>query len=178
MLDKRINYFKLRSNPNDKVIFSKMQLFPPTVVIRHRLENLKKCSLRGLETRPDFKFFVYPSQEVLPPFPGYTVLALDAPPLTQADANHGLLVIDATWRYAKKMMHPFSTSTHYHYRSLPSHYRTAYPRRQTDCSDPERGLASIEAIYLAYLILGRSLVGLLDNYYWKEHFLKLNHIVS
>jgi pre-rRNA-processing protein TSR3 len=57
------------------------------------------------------------------------------------------------------------------YRSLPSHYKTAYPRRQLDCPDPERGLASIEALYAAYSILGRSTDGLLDRYHWKEEFL-------
>jgi pre-rRNA-processing protein TSR3 len=152
-----------------------MQSFPPTVVIRHRLENLKKCSLRGLESRSDFLFFTYPCQE-LPAFPSYIVLTLDAPPLTFQDASHGLLVIDATWRYAQKMIKPFLNQPTYLYRSLPSHYRTAYPRRQEDCPDPGRGLASVEAIYLSYLILGREVTGFLDHYYWKDQFLESNKI--
>lgn len=152
-----------------------MQPFPPTVVIRHRLENLKKCSLRGLETRADFIFLTYPYQE-LPDLTGYVILTLDAPPLSAEDSNLGLLIVDATWRYAAKMMKPLIGQTQYLYRSLPDHYRTAYPRRQEDCPDPTRGLASIEAIYLSYQILGRDTRGLLDNYYWKEPFLELNQI--
>jgi pre-rRNA-processing protein TSR3 len=152
-----------------------MQLFPPTVVIRHRLENLKKCSLRGLEGHPDFLFFTYPYQE-LPLLSDYIVLTLDAPPLTIEETNHGLLLIDATWRYAQKMIKPFLNQSTYIYRSLPPHYRTAYPRRQEDCPDPERGLASLEAIYLCYRIFQRDTTGLLDHYYWKENFLKLNQI--
>lgn len=152
-----------------------MQQFPPTVVIRHRLENLKKCSLRGLESRSDFTFLTYPYKE-LPNLSGYIVLALDAPPLSEQDASHGLLLIDATWRYAEKMMRPLIGQSQYLYRSLPSNYRTAYPRRQNDCPDPERGLASIEAIYLSYHILGRNPSGLLDHYYWKDLFLKTNQI--
>ena len=151
--------------------------FPPTVVIRHRLENLKKCSLRGLEDRHDFVFLTYPYQ-ALPPLENYIVLTLDAPPLSEADAPHGLMIIDATWRYAAKMFKPLEHQPHLLYRSLPSHYRTAYPRRQLDCPDPTRGLASIEAIYLSYRLLQRDAQGLLDHYYWKEQFLKLNQIIN
>jgi pre-rRNA-processing protein TSR3 len=153
-----------------------MQLFPPTVVIRHRLENLKKCSLRGLEERLDFQFFTYPYTG-LPPLEGYVILTLDAPPLTRQEAHCGLLVIDATWRYAQKMIQPFLNRQDYLYRSLPSVCRTAYPRRQRDCPDPERGLASVEALYLAYHLLGRDTTGLLNNYYWNKQFLELNQTI-
>lgn len=154
-----------------------MQPFPPTVVIRHRLENLKKCSLRGLEMRPDFIFLTYPYQ-TLPQLDHYIVLTLDAPPLTEADASHGLLILDATWRYAAKMFKPLENQPQFLYRSLPSHYRTAYPRRQQDCPDPERGLASIEALYLSYHLLKRETTGLLDQYYWKEQFLQINQNIN
>jgi pre-rRNA-processing protein TSR3 len=152
-----------------------MQQFPPTVIIRHRLENLKKCSLRGLENRPDFQFLTYPYTQ-LPNLSNYIILAVDAPPLSFQDHAHGLLVLDATWRYAAKMFKPFADQPNYLYRSLPSHYRTAYPRCQHDCPDPERGLASIEAIYLSYQLLGRNTDGLLDLYYWKEKFISINQI--
>lgn len=148
-----------------------MQSFPPTVVWRHRKENLRKCSLRGLESRSDFRFFTYP-QEALPDLSGYIVLTIDAPPLSRSDAGRGLIVVDATWRYATKMMQRVNAMTGLVPRSIPLQFRTAYPRYQTDCSDPERGLASIEAIYLSYLIQGRDVSGLLDHYYWKDAFLK------
>lgn len=145
--------------------------FPPTVVWRHRKENLKKCSLRGLENRPDFQFFTYPHQ-ALPPMPGYLLLTIDAQPLSPADAAHGLFLIDATWRYAAVMESQLgSVRNQLIPRSIPSHYRTSYPRVQTGCSDPEVGLASVEALYIAYLLLGRDPAGLLDNYHWKEPFL-------
>lgn len=148
-------------------------IFPPTIVIRHRLENLKKCSLRGLEHRSDFIFLPYPYQN-LPNLDQYLILSLDAPPLTKEDASLGLLVLDATWRYAGKMLNSLEKEASFKYRSLPANCRTAYPRRQLDCPDPLRGLASIEAIYLSFHILGRDASGLLDNYYWKEKFLSLN----
>lgn len=144
-----------------------MIYFPPTIILRHKRENLKKCSLRGLESRPDMIFLTYPTA-IIPNLDKYCVLTLEAPALTPADADLGLFLIDGTWRYAEKMAK--SLPTPLVYRSLPSHFKTAYPRRQLDCSDPERGLASVEALYLAYSILGRSTEGILDHYYWKESF--------
>ena len=151
--------------------------FPPTIILRHKRENLKKCSLRGLEERSDFKFFTYPKE-----FPsclnGYVLLTLGAPPLSEKESSHGLFLIDATWRYASVMLKSLPNLDTCIPRSLPSHLRTAYPRRQDDCPDPQTGLASIEALYAAYVLLGRKTEGLLENYYWKEQFLHLNPLLS
>lgn len=148
-----------------------MQVFPPTIVLRHRKENLKKCSLRGLESREDFRFYTYPI-DALPDLSGYVMLDIDAPPLSEADADRGLFILDATWRYAEKMAQVMGPFTGTVARSIPDQYRTAYPRRQNDCSDPERGLASVEALYIAYQLMGRDCSGLLDNYHWRESFLQ------
>jgi pre-rRNA-processing protein TSR3 len=148
-----------------------MIYFPPTIILRHKRENLKKCSLRGLEQRSDMIFLTYPTSS-LPDLTHYCVLALEAPPLTSDDAHLGIFLIDATWRYAAKMAKSLPSPPTFTTRSLPAHFRTAYPRRQPDCPDPERGLASVEALYIAYSILGRNTDGLLDHYHWKERFHK------
>lgn len=152
-----------------------MQSFPPTLILRHRLENLKKCSLRGLESRPDCVFLTYP-RDSLPDLTNFTILSFDGPVLSEEDNSKGLLILDATWRYAAKMAQLIAPTYHINYRSLPVHYRTAYPRKQADCSDPNRGLASIEALYLSYYLLRRPTNGLLDNYYWKDQFLQINQL--
>ncbi len=149
--------------------------FPSTVVLRHRKENLKKCSLTGLESRPDFKFYTYPNQSV-GDLNGYIVLSFDGPLLTSKDAGHGLFILDGTWRYAEKMAKSVPSIEQMEKRSLPEGFRTAYPRRQDDCSDAERGLSSIEAIYIAYSILGYDTTGLLDRYHRKDAIIKLNQI--
>lgn len=154
-----------------------MNAFPPTIVIRHRLENLKKCSLHGLEKRSDFIFITYPYTS-LPDLSNHVVLTLNAPMLTKEDSSHGLLILDATWRYAAKMLKSLENQPNLIFRSLPPLYRTAYPRRQDDCPDPNRGLASIEAIFLSYQLLERETSGLLDFYYWKEQFYNINQIVN
>jgi len=147
-----------------------------TIIYRHRRENLKKCSLRGLESRPDILFLTYP-KDPLPRLDGYIVLEVGAPELTIEDAGRGLCLFDATWRYADVMT---AQSAPYLEgavkRSIPQGIRTAYPRRQEDCKEPELGLASAEALFVAYHIMGRSTEGLLDHYYWKDKFLTLNHL--
>ncbi len=148
-----------------------MQCFPPTIIIRHRKENLKKCSLRGLESRNDTTFLEYPRAE-LPDLEGYVALSIDGELLSEEDADKGLLLLDGTWRYADKMSQWLEGQVELPKRRIPSHYRTAYPRKQTDCPEPECGLASVEALYVAYQLLGRDATGLLDYYYWAEEFLK------
>jgi pre-rRNA-processing protein TSR3 len=152
-----------------------MQEYPPTIVLRHRKENLNKCSLRKLETRSDFRFFPYPLREI-PPYKNYILLTLDAEvELSDADQKAGLLIIDGTWRYAQQMIKNIPDSESLLPRRLPKRFITAYPRRQTDCKDPLRGLASLEAIYCAYFLMKRVTDGLLDHYYWKDSFLEKNH---
>lgn len=150
-------------------------MFPATIVVRHRKENLKKCSLRGLENRTDFLFFRYPLHEFLHPLENYILLSLDtSEELSHEDGAMGLLVLDATWRYAQKMEQQMAFPPSIRRRRLPGHLKTAYPRRQQDCLDPSQGLASVEAIACAYALMGRSLDGLLDHYHWKESFIEKN----
>lgn len=150
-----------------------MQSFPQTVILRHRKENLKKCSLRGLESRDDFVFYTYPSSD-FPMFSDYIMLSIDGEPLSPSDSDKGLLILDATWRYAEKMCKFVESKQNWVKRSIPAHWRTAYPRVQNDCPNPDQGLASIEAIYVAYKLLGRDTSGLLDTYHWRDVFLARN----
>ncbi|MBI5274736.1 MAG: DTW domain-containing protein [Chlamydiales bacterium] len=148
-----------------------MTILLPTIILRHRKENLKKCSLRGLEKREDFLFYTYP-KDPLPSLDGYILLSMDGDPLSEKDHEHGLFLIDGTWNYADVMYKSLPNKEKLIKRSLPKNIYTAYPRKQTGCLDPERGLASIEALYAAYLLMGRDVDGLLDNYHWKDLFLK------
>lgn len=147
-------------------------MHPQTVIYRHRKENKKKCTLTPLEKGEGFLFYEYPTSS-LPLLEDYVILDLDAPPLSKKEASKGLLLIDATWNYAKKMCNTLKDKKLIS-RSLPGEILTAYPRKQTGCLDPLRGLASIEALYAAYHFLGRETEGLLDDYYWKKEFLEKN----
>jgi pre-rRNA-processing protein TSR3 len=153
-----------------------MNPFLPTIILRHRKENLKKCSLRGLESHNHLLFYCYPNH--LPEaLLSYVMIHLGddtTQELSKHDLNCGLLLLDSTWNYEKKMHDCLAQNHRLVYRSLPSHFMTAYPRHQTGCTDPQRGLATVEALYVAYKILGLNTEGLLDNYYFKDPFLKKN----
>ena len=143
--------------------------YPPTIIVRHPKENPKKCSVLPLKGRPDIVFLGYPAAK-LPPLDGYVRLAAEGPPLSPADGGAGILLLDGSWRWAGSMTADFA---HVPPRSLTG-YRTAYPRSSKLGTDPSNGLASVEALYLAYHLVGRPTDGLLDPYHWAQEFQELN----
>ena len=143
--------------------------YPPTVVVRHPNEKAAKCSIWPLRDRADFVFLIHPVTE-RPALEGYVRLAADGPELSAADAACGLLLLDSSWRWLVPMSRKFLDVPP---RSLHG-YQTAYPRRSKLFEDPVNGLASVEALVLAYHILGRPIAGLLDHYRWADEFLRVN----
>jgi pre-rRNA-processing protein TSR3 len=143
--------------------------FPLTVIVRHTRENPRKCSILPLRGRPDVLLCSYPVRQ-RPPLEGYVRLAAEGPELSAADRELGVLLLDGSWRWAEVMNRDFLDVPP---RALHG-YRTAYPRVSKQGTDPDNGLASIEALYVAYHILGRPTAGLLDHYRWGAEFLRLN----
>jgi ribosome biogenesis protein Tsr3 len=54
---------------------------------------------------------------------------------------------------------------------------TAYPRKSKLFEDPERGLASIEALYAALVLLGNLRPDLLADYRWAKEFVERNPLL-
>ena len=146
--------------------------YPPTVIVRHPKENPRKCSILPLRGRADVIFLTHPVRQ-RPPLAGYVRLAAEGPELSATDAGCGLLALDGSWRWAAAMTRDFLDVPP---RSLHG-YRTAYPRVSKLGSDPDNGLATVEALFVAYHILGRPTDGLLDHYHWAEEFLRLNELM-
>lgn len=147
---------------------------PPTIIVVHPKEKRSKCSVEPLRGREGFVFWKWPKRgsESLE---GYVRLGIGGPELSPTDADRGLLVLDATWKLAAKMEPDFADVP---VRGLPSHWKTAYPRVSKLTDDPIAGLATIEAIYAAYVAMGRDTTGLLDEYRWAEEFLRINGITQ
>jgi pre-rRNA-processing protein TSR3 len=144
-----------------------VQATPPvTIVIRHPKERAQKCSILPLKGRPDLLFLEYPPS-VVPDLSQYVRLAPEGPHLSAADADAGLLLLDGSWRWTDVMTQQFLEVQP---RSLQG-FPTAYPRVSKLYTDPPGGLATVEALYVAYRLLGRSVAGLLDHYHWRERFL-------
>jgi pre-rRNA-processing protein TSR3 len=114
---------------------------PITIIVRDAKENPKKCSVLPLKGRADIAFFTHPAK-ALPPLAGYIRLAADGPELSMADRECGILLLDGSWRSAGRMTRDFE---HVPPRSLRG-WVTAYPRVSKLGSDPDNGLASIEAL--------------------------------
>jgi pre-rRNA-processing protein TSR3 len=139
----------------------------PISIIRHPKERRSKCSLTPLEGREDVAF--YKARENWSfDMSGFTVLALGAPELSVADAGRPLLLLDSTWRLLPQLEAClYGEGVR---RTLPV-VPTAYPRVSKIAEDPHGGLASVEALYLAKLLLGERDDSLLSSYYWRESFL-------
>lgn len=146
---------------------------PPTIVVRDAHENPRKCSVYPLRGLPGLVFLSYPLV-ARPSLENCVRLAAEGPELSATDAGHGVLLLDGSWRWAGKMTRDFLDVPP---RSLHG-YRTAYPRVSKLGTDPDNGLASVEALYLAHHILGRPLAGLLDHYRWAAAFLELNGLTA
>lgn len=146
-------------------------MHPPTIIVVHPREKRSKCSVEPLRGRAGFVFWSFPERGH-EPLGGYIRLGFGGVPLSDADASRGLLVLDATWRLAKRMENLYQDVP---VRSLPA-TETAYPRisKLQAEPDPHGGLATIEAIYVAHRILGRATDGLLDEYRWGTEFLAAN----
>jgi pre-rRNA-processing protein TSR3 len=143
--------------------------YPPTVIVRHPKENPRKCSILPLQAREDLILLKHPVADK-PDLRRYIRLAAEGLELSEADKDSGVLLLDGSWRWAESMTRAFLDVPP---RSLHG-YRTAYPRVSKRGTDPNNGLASVEALFLAYHILGRPTAGLLDHYRWAEEFLLLN----
>jgi pre-rRNA-processing protein TSR3 len=145
-----------------------MDTAKPVTIIRHPKERRSKCSLTPLEGRSEIDFL-----RARPGWgfdvTGYTILALGAPALSADDADRPLLLLDSTWRLLPQLQACLLGAGTY--RTLPV-VETAYPRVSKIEVDPMGGLASVEALYLALLMLGKRDDSLLEDYYWRESFMQ------
>ena len=94
---------------------------------------------------------------------------VNVPELSIEDAGRPLLLLDSTWRLLPQIeacLHGAGVC-----RTLPA-VATAYPRISKISDNPMGGLASVEALYLARLLLGERDDSLLDAYYWRPGFIE------
>lgn len=137
-------------------------------IIRHPKERRSKCSLTPLESREDLTFHRARLGWAFD-MTGFTVLALGAPEMSEADAGRPILLLDSTWRLLPQVEACLvGVGVR---RTLPS-VPTAYPRISKIAEDPMGGLASVEALYLAKLLIGERDDALLEAYHWRNEFLE------
>jgi rRNA small subunit aminocarboxypropyltransferase len=156
----------------------------PILIIQHRKENPRKCTVTALRGRPDVEVLVLrPGLSGYEPLEieGGILLAVDSPPLSPADrgliapgTGGRLVLVDANWVKIPPMLRCLRSRGPLAHRSLPADVRTAYPRRSKVFEDPAGGLATVEALAAALAILGIPDPTLLAGYVWRDRFLELN----
>lgn len=140
------------------------------LILRDPRESTKKCSLTPLRGRAGVRFVGY-HQDRRIDAGGRLLLSPDAPALSAQDCGRGIFLIDCSWRRVASLRATVDGEPIV--RSLPD-YTSAYPRKSRTFEDPSTGLASIEALYVASVLLGEPELDLLSDYRWRDDFLKLN----
>ena len=140
------------------------------LVLRDPRESRAKCSLTPLRGLSGLRFVDYHPETRLA-VGERVLLHPDGEELTEDDRGLDLLLIDCSWRRVPSLL--ATVDGVLHHRRLPP-LVTAYPRRSKTFRDPAEGLASVEALYAASVLLGDPRPELLASYRWREEFLGTN----
>ena len=114
--------------------------------------------------------------------PGGILLSVDAPELTCEDRGlldaGAIVIVDCTWARVETVLQRVGVESGEAIarRSLPKDVVTAYPRTSKLFDDPDRGLASIEAVFTATVALGHPSPDFLLHYRWASEFLAQNDL--
>jgi ribosome biogenesis protein Tsr3 len=141
------------------------------LVIRDGRESVKKCSVVALRGLPGVEIRSWAREQPVD-VSGAILLHPDGPPLSPADRGRPVLVLDSSWRHLPVLLRDLRGD--FALRSIPGGIETAYPRRSKHGADPAPGLASVEALFVASVILGNRRDDFLERYRFADGFLSLN----
>jgi pre-rRNA-processing protein TSR3 len=140
------------------------------LILRDPRESTKKCSLTPLRGLPGIRFVSFDKDRRLATSKRI-LLHPDGDEFRAEDRGEALLLVDCAWRRVPRLLATIDGELIP--RRLPP-LVTAYPRKSKQFEDPERGLASIEALYAALALLGDPRRELLAGYRWADEFLTRN----
>jgi len=147
------------------------------VVVDHG-ETTNKCTVTPLRGREDFRFFSVFGQGPLGPLSAPILLHPDGQCLTRINGPKPVSVlasVDCVWRRLPKILPRISwLGAPATLAKIPGGFVTAYPRTGRPLADPEGGLATIEAIFIAAALLGNWDPSLLGRYYFGRAFVERN----
>ncbi len=140
-------------------------------------ETANKCTIAPLVYRPDFTLFRVKGQEMMGPLTAPILLHHEGQCLTVLRKSlgkvQGVSSIDCVWHRLDLLLRRVSGRLPQLAR-IPDGFRTAYPRKSAQQTDPASGLATIEAIFVAGALLGNWDVSLLSQYYFGRQFVEFN----
>jgi ribosome biogenesis protein Tsr3 len=144
------------------------------VIIDHS-ESANKCSVAPLTFRTDFRFTRVRSTNQLGPLNCELLLHHAGANILEWRGKNvnGIGVIDCNWKrlptIQRRVIAPASALV-----SIPEGFVTAYPRSSKRGTDPDTGLATIEAIFTAAALVGHIDPTLFERYQWGKKYLELN----
>jgi len=140
------------------------------LILRDPRESKKKCSLTPLVGTPGVRFLTFdPDRRV--EAGGRIRLDPEGDEFTAQDRGAALFLIDCAWRRVPRLA--ANVDGELKRRRLPE-LVTAYPRVSRIFEDPLAGLASVEALFAASVLVGAPRLELLDSYRWSCEFLERN----
>ncbi len=140
-------------------------------------ETANKCTIAPLAGRPDFRLIPVKGAGALGPLQSSILLHHEGRCLIELRESlgevSGIACIDCVWRRLDPLIRRVEGKLPVLTR-IPDGFATAYPRKSVLDTDPDGGLATIEAIFVAAAILGNWDTSLLSNYYFGRRFVELN----
>jgi len=147
------------------------------IIVDHS-ETANKCTIVPLGYRPDFKIRRFMNGKPMA-LTSTILLHPNGKPLNEFTAAHPALplvsiaAIDSVWRRVEPILKwvekPLPELV-----SIPKEFATAYPRQSKKNLDPDGGLATIEALFIAATFFGVDDLSLLSEYYFAPKFLEIN----
>lgn len=144
-------------------------------VLVDRAETANKCTILPLAARQDFEILRFEPNQRLKPLTGDLLLHPEGVPLDRKEhaGVRKISAVDCTWkkltRFVKRIDGPLPALGR-----IPDGFVTAYPRRNKKDLDPDQGLATIEALFIASAFAGHWDESLFSRYHFGREFLHLN----
>lgn len=139
-------------------------------------ETPNKCTILPLEGHPALTIVRFLRGTPLAPLTGDVFLHPDGRPLDELAKElqpRRLSLVDSLWKrldaIVQHIQPPYPTKAR-----IPDGFVTAYPRRNKKNLDPEGGLATIEALFIAAAFFGTWDETLLAKYHFAAPFLADN----
>lgn len=144
-------------------------------VLMDKNENPRKCTIHPVKERADFHVRYFRGNRPIEKFESDCLLHVDGLDLSTLKEKNlrSLALIDCTWRKVSGALQRVEGNLPTLVR-IPEGFVTAYPRRNKEGKDPDAGLATIEALFIAAAFLGQWDETLLDKFHFKDKFLQDN----
>lgn len=142
-------------------------------------ETANKCTIAPLSDRADFKIIRVRGEGPIGPLQAPLLLHHEGQCLSELRARFAsvpaLASIDCVWRRLVPIQSRLVWAVGQPILArIPDGFKTVYPRVSAKNTDPDGGLATIEAIFVAAALLGKWDLTLLAKYYFGRAFIEKN----